>query len=177
MKSAPVRLLILATVVLLTGACSQDPSTREEPVQQSLASLVPNGAEPWPGIVTAGQPSKQEFEALRDRGLRTVINMRSPGERGTRDEPEWMEELGLTYVSIPVEGAAGLTPEVARELDQALEGAERPVLVHCGSSNRVGAVFALRAYHLEGRSADEALEVGRSAGVTKLEDRVRELLE
>lgn len=142
----------------------------------ALFELVPSGSEPWPGIVTAGQPSKEEFLALRDAGLRTVINLRVPTERGTQDEPQWMEELGLTYISIPVKGAEGLSADVAVELDEALEAAERPVLVHCGSSNRVGAAFALRAFHLEGAAADQAVEIGLSAGMTRLEGRVRELL-
>ena len=168
-------LLVLSMLVL--GACAPDTTTPEAGPPNSLANLIPYGAEPWPGIITAGQPSKQDFEALRDQGLRTVINLRVPSERGTRDEPAWMKELGLTYISIPVEGAENLNQEVARELDRALENAERPVLVHCGSSNRVGAVFALRAFHLEGMSAEDSLRVGRAAGVTKLEAQVRELLE
>lgn len=174
-KVLPSGLLVLS--MLAFGACAPDTTTQEAAPAESLASLVPYGAEPWPGIITAGQPSKQDFETLRDQGLQTVINLRAPSERGTRDEPEWMKELGLTYVSIPVESAESLDEEVARELDRALENAARPVLVHCGSSNRVGAVFALRAFHVEGMSAEDSLDVGRSAGVTKLEDKVRELLE
>lgn len=176
------------------GACSRESTPPEgqvdspapvssagvdEPVASGLAELVPYGQEPWPGIITAGQPSKEDFEALHKGGVRTVINLRVASERGTQDEPGWMEELGLDYVSIPVNGAAGLSEAVARELDRALQDARRPVLVHCGSSNRVGAAFALRAFHVEGESPEGALRIGRSAGLTmpKLEARVRELFE
>jgi protein tyrosine phosphatase (PTP) superfamily phosphohydrolase (DUF442 family) len=145
--------------------------------ESSLAELVPYGREPWPGIITAGQPSREEFEVLRDAGVRTVVNLRVPSERGTQDEPEWMEELGLEYISLPVKGAEGLNEEVARELDQVLETTGRPILVHCGSSNRVGAVFALRAFHVDGKSPEEALEIGLASGVTRLESTVREMLE
>ncbi|MCP4204134.1 MAG: hypothetical protein GY769_19640 [bacterium] len=180
--------ILLVCVLSLAISCSEEPAAQvvhETPSPtpeataiggSSLAELVPYGREPWPGIITAGQPSKEAFEALRDAGVRTVVNLRVPSERGTRDEPAWLEELGLEHVSIPVNGAAGLSEEVARELDRVLAAAERPVLVHCGSSNRVGAVFALRAFHVEGKSPEEALEIGLSAGVTKLEGKVREML-
>jgi len=181
MKTGSLRLsgLALVAVVLATG-CTPEPaaeSAGSSEAEQGLADLLPYGREPWPGILTAGQPTKQDFEMLRDRGVRTVINLRVPSESGTRDEPEWIKELGMAYISIPVAGAAGVNEETARALDRALETAERPVLVHCGSSNRVGAVFALRAFHLEGKSAEDALEIGRSSGVTRLEDHVRGLLE
>ncbi len=183
--------IVCLCVLTLGGACSRErpaPETRVDspppvpstpvdgPVASGLAELVPYGREPWPGIITGGQPSKEDFESLHEGGIRTVINLRVATERGTRDEPDWIEELGLDYVSIPVDGAPGLSEEVARQLDRALQSAERPVLVHCGSSNRVGAAFALRAFHIEGKSAEEALRVGRSAGLTKLEGKLRKLL-
>jgi hypothetical protein len=48
--------------------------------------------------------------------------------------------------------------------------------VHCGSGNRVGALAALLAAE-EGADIDEALDVGRAAGLTRLEAVVREQLE
>jgi hypothetical protein len=46
-------------------------------------------------------------------------------------------------------------------------------LVHCGSSNRVGALLALRAAWLKGATLEAALAAGRSAGLTGLESAVR----
>lgn len=160
-----------------TASPPVSPAEGATPVSSGLAELVPYGREPWPGIITAGQPSKEDFQALYDGGIRTVINLRVPTERTTRDQPAWMEEIGFEYISIPVAGAAGLSEDVARSLDQALANSQRPVLVHCGSSNRVGAAFALRAFHLEDESPEAALQIGISAGLTKLEGHVREMLQ
>lgn len=178
----PALAALAAATVLLLAACSGEvdpaskPAAGSETLVEGLAELVPNGSEPWPGIVTGGQPTAEDLAALRDAGLRTVINLRVPTERGTQDEPKWIEELDLAYVSIPVQGKEGLTEEVARQLDLALETSERPVLVHCGSGNRVGAVFALRAFYLEGKAPEAALAIGRTAGVTRLEAAVEKLL-
>jgi len=49
-----------------------------------------------------------------------------------------------------------------------------PALVHCASGNRIGALFALQAFHLDGRTAAEALAIGKQAGMTRAEPVVRE---
>ncbi|MDR5880476.1 hypothetical protein [Caballeronia sp. LZ032] len=51
-----------------------------------------------------------------------------------------------------------------------------PVIVHCGSGNRVGALFALRAAWVKGVDVPKAIEIGRQHGLTKLEDDVRRIL-
>lgn len=50
------------------------------------------------------------------------------------------------------------------------------MIVHCGSGNRVGALFALRAFHDEGYDLESAMEKGGLAGLTKLEPYVRQCL-
>ena len=57
------------------------------------------------------------------------------------------------------------------------EEGEGKVLMHCGSGNRVGAMMALRARWVQGRSAEEALAIGRSSGLKGLEGDVRTLLQ
>ena len=138
------------------------------------SELLPNGREPFTGVFTGGQPSLKEFEKAASLGVSTVINLRMPGERGAKKED--IEALGMRYVAIPVDGAEGLTIENARALAAALANSETPVIVHCGSGNRVGALFALKANQLDGKSAEEALAIGLAAGVTKMEPVVRKLL-
>ena len=74
-----------------------------------------------------------------------------------------------------MDGAAGLSLDKARELRSLLQDAKGPVLVHCASGNRVGALIALSAAD-EGVPVEEALARGRAAGMTSTEARVRELL-
>ncbi len=58
-----------------------------------------------------------------------------------------------------------------------MEGTEGEVLVHCGSSNRVGALLALRAFYHEGATVEEAMDIGAVAGMTRMTDAVRAKLE
>lgn len=87
-----------------------------------------------------------------------------------------MRELGLEYINIPVAGAADLSEDNARNLAFALENIEGVALVHCASSNRVGALFAVKAARLDEMSVDAALEIGRAAGLRAMEPAVRQLL-
>ncbi len=138
---------------------------------------IPNARLPFPGILTAGQPSPEQLREIRERGFKTVINLRPQKELGDRDEAAEAAALGLRYRLIPIDGAQGVSQESAALLVEALEDpANYPVLVHCASSNRVGALFAIDAGIRRGQGLDEALQTGRSAGMQSLETRVRELL-
>jgi protein tyrosine phosphatase (PTP) superfamily phosphohydrolase (DUF442 family) len=84
----------------------------------------------------------------------------------------------MSYVRIPVAGAADLTRINVELLDTALRVAEPAgrVLLHCVSGNRVGALLALRENWLYGASPEDALALGRAAGLTSLEPETRKLL-
>jgi uncharacterized protein (TIGR01244 family) len=180
MKRGTVTLIALAAVAL--AGCIGEPAAEPEAVAVietapvDPISLVKNGKMPLEGVLTGGQPTDEQFVALRDAGYATVINLRQPDERGVPGEAERIAELGMTYVSIPVAGKDGLNEENAATLAAALEEADYPVLLHCGSGNRVGALLALKAFWLEGASAEQAMELGLAGGVTRLEPVVRELL-
>lgn len=139
---------------------------------------LPMGGNPLPNLLTAGQPGPGDFEALAAAGLKRVVNLRPENEDPGYDEPALAARLGLHYQVIPVAGPGDLTPDSARALDAALQAAgSDPVLIHCASSNRVGALLALRASWLHGASDEQALALGRAGGLTKMEPMVAQLLQ
>ena len=85
------------------------------------------------------------------------------------------EAAGLDYSPLPIPSADAVTVENARKLGELLDGFDGPVVVHCGSGNRVGALVALLEAD-RGASDEAALEAGRAAGLTRLEGLVRERL-
>ena len=139
------------------------------------AQQLPNRADPLEGITTSGQPDAEALEQLAIQGYTTIIDLRGPDEDRTFDEPAAVEELGMDYISLPVVGAGGVTFENAALLDRLLSEAAGPVLLHCSSGNRSGALLALRA-KLNGADDDAALALGRGAGLTRLESVVVERL-
>lgn len=160
---------LLATCTLLLCA----PSMAEE----NRATAAPGG-EPLPGkVIAGGQPDAGRLGELSRAGLAAVINLRTVGEDAGYDEAQLLREADVAYYQIPVAGSAGLSRSNVERLDALLaRHAGQPVLVHCASGNRVGALMALRAHWLQGQDADSALQTGREHGLTGLEAAVREQL-
>jgi uncharacterized protein (TIGR01244 family) len=143
----------------------------------AAASLdLPNQRNPAPNLFTGGQPTDAQLEAAKAAGYTTVINLRALGEPGVAGQAEKVQSLGMRYVAIPMSGAESLTKENAQLLADALEEASGPVLLHCASGNRVGALLALKAALLDGVEAEQAVALGLAAGMTGLQGAVRELL-
>lgn len=173
-------LTLIAAVTLLCAVApavlAQQTVPETRPDMNAPVLPIPNARQPFPGVLTGGQPSPQQLEEAARLGYRVVIDLREPDERDW-DEAAEVTAHGMRYVSIPVGGAHDVTVDKARELAAALGAATgQPVIVHCGSGNRVGALFALKARFLDGETAEKAIEIGRAAGLAGLEAHVRLLL-
>ena len=134
-------------------------------------------AQPRADLFTAGQPSAAQLTELAQRGVRHVIDLRGPDEARGYDEVALSHELGMSYLSLPISGADDLNGANAHALKQALDAADGPVLLHCASSNRVGALLALMAAQEEQLSDAEALQLGLQAGMKSLQPVVRDKLQ
>ena len=147
---------------------------------ETPSTLLPiyNARVPVTGVLSGGQPTTDQVEAAAAAGFLTVINLRTEQETGFEWEPALVEKLEMRYVPIPISGADSMTRENVERLDAALEEglARGPVLLHCASGNRIGAMLALRAAWLDEVPAEEALAFGRSSGMTSLEKSTRTLL-
>jgi uncharacterized protein (TIGR01244 family) len=128
-------------------------------------------------LYSSGQPAESDWPRLRAAGIARVINLRPAAELPDVDEAMLARCAGLDYVSLPVDGAAGLTPAAIAALELALREDSRPVLIHCGSGNRVGALLALFAARCRGVPVEAAVALGRRAGMVSLEATVRALLQ
>ncbi|WP_421570372.1 beta-lactamase hydrolase domain-containing protein [Stenotrophomonas sp. PD6] len=161
------------------GSGAQPRSTAPNAVERGSAPLPAIPAtfkHPAEGLYTSGQPTAERLQQAASAGITTLIDLRQPDEDRGFDETATAAALGLHYVRIPVAGAAGLTPANVHALQTALTKANGPVLLHCASGNRVGALLALMKAQ-QGVPAEEALQFGRNAGMTSLEAQTRALLE
>jgi len=161
------------------GVPMDDPS---EPVKQMDGGSrvpvidIPDAFMPFDDLLIGGQPTQVDLRLAAEEGYTTIVNLLPDDEL-----PEWYtrsfieDELGLHYYRIPVADAEDVTEENAEELAAIVDDADLfPVLMHCSSGNRVGALFAARAYYLAGDDVEQALEVGRTSGLTELEEPLRE---
>jgi len=127
-------------------------------------AAVPGIRQAKPALYSAAQPLPEQWDDVAAAGVTTVINLRPDAELAGRDERSEVAQAGMRYVQLPVAGAEGITEANADALMQALQQADGPVLVHCASGNRVGALLAIGAARA-GMPVEEAIAYGRSAGL------------
>ena len=168
----------LTPLAVLLFAFSANADEVGRGIHVDLVDVVAAGeVEPVDGITASGQPDEDALKVFADSGYSVVIDMRGPDEdRGMDDYEGAVESTGMQYLAFPVVGAGQVSLETAAKLDEVLQGLDGPVLMHCGSGNRVGAVLALRE-SLNGANDEESIQFGEDAGMTRLEPRVREVLE
>ncbi|MDH3620246.1 MAG: sulfur transferase domain-containing protein [Gammaproteobacteria bacterium] len=129
---------------------------------------------PVDGVTTAGQPDEAGFKVFAEMGYAAVIDLRTEGEDRGLDEPSVVADLGMDYINLPI-GRDGITFANAKALEDAIASYDEPVLVHCGSANRVGALFALSEYS-KSEDLEKALEAGKAAGLTRMEGAVKKAI-
>lgn len=167
-----LRLSIIVAMALGCVGCAAD----SRAVQQSSVAASALFAKPEPGVLTAGRLQPADLEWLRRQGVRHVIDLTEDAETPDFDEAAQVRAVGMRYDNLPIRGAEGLTLENVRAFDALLRAADRPVLVHCSSGNRVGAMAALRAAWIGGADVESAIAEGRRWGLKGLEPAVRGII-
>jgi uncharacterized protein (TIGR01244 family) len=177
------RVFPIAAVLLASVACSQvdgpPPAVRSADPAAPVANVLqlPDLRQPEAGIYTSGRLDASDVARLHAAGVRQVVDLSLDAETPDFDEAAAMREAGISYDALPIAGADALTRGNVEAFDSLLRDARGPVLVHCGSGNRVGAMAALRAAWIEGQPAESAIEEGKAWGLQSLEPKVRDLLE
>ncbi len=142
-------------------------SQQEKQEKQDTFGIA-NAARAEPGVLTAGQPTREQLGQAAAAGYRSVIDLRAPSEQRDFDEPAAARELGLGYVNLPVV-LAELDGATLDRFSEVFAAAERPVLLHCASSGRVGGLLYAHLVLKEGVPEEQALERARAAGLTNPE--------
>jgi uncharacterized protein (TIGR01244 family) len=164
--------------LLGVAACSFADESRTDAIVAIKAGELKANASLLEGgrTISTGQPDSELLSLAKDAGYTTVVDLRRTTEDRGMDEAAEVAALGMQYIALPVDGANGVTYENAAALDKILAAAEGPVLLHCASGNRVGALHAL-SRKVAGASNEDALAAGLAAGLTRLEPVVVERLQ
>jgi len=166
-----VRITLLPLMLVAAASWATDSLN-----SKSLSGLA-NVGSPAPHIITAGRLQASDIPTIANAGVSHVIDLTTDAESPTFDEARSVQEAGMQYHQIPVSGGDDLTTATVTRFDRLLRDiGSTPTLVHCASSNRVGALAALRAAWMHGRSIEEAVAEGKRWGLQGLEATVRERL-
>ena len=100
-------------------------------------------------IATSGQPTYEQFSAIKKAGYQVIVNLALPGSpNALKDEKQIVESQGMQYVHIPVVWE-NPTLENVREFFSVMEAiADKQVFVHCAANMRVSAfMYLYRCLH------------------------------
>jgi protein tyrosine/serine phosphatase len=152
-KRVVVLTLFLASAASLAG--SDLPSSNNIPRFQMLAD----------GLYRGGQPDKKGFEFLKQKGVKTVINLRMEN-----DEEGTVTQLGMNYVQIAIDDPrpSSKIPELAisKYFEIVNDPANYPIFFHCRrGADRTGALAALYRIANQGWEAKKAYSEARDVGL------------
>ena len=171
----------LMVTLMLTSAWADEaylPNPATAGLDRAPLIDIRNARRVFPGILSGGQPTDEQLAEAQAKGFKTVINLRTAGEMQGSKEAVIVRDLGMKYITIPVGGAADINRENSQALITALADADQyPVLVHCASGNRVGALFALDAAADGQLPVEQAMAIGTQTGMTRLAGVVRTKIE
>lgn len=125
---------------------------------------IANASFPEPGVLLSGQPTGEQVQLAAEDGYKTILDLRTPQEPRGFDEPEAARLNGLVYVNVPVSPTALDQTTIDRFLN-AMRKAQKPVLIHCSTGARVGALWYAWLVLGEGKPPSEALAKAKAAGL------------
>lgn len=153
--------MLSTTLVLLMLASLQAPAKDTLPGAVNVTRVDAT-------VMCGGATTAEAYPELRKRGFASVINLRRETEQGV-DIPGAKvaaTAAGLKYIHLPLDGAKP-DPKVADAFLAAVtDKANQPVYIHCGSANRVGAMWLIKRMVVDGWDAARATEEARAIGLT-----------
>ncbi len=173
--SRPVITAVLSAALALTpqaGVAQQ--FTRRAPITTVSAPVIldttglylERAARVGEEIFVTGQPTERALRELREQGVTTVVNLRTPEEmtRNVKfDESALVASLGMQYVYLPVRGndQYPYSPATLAKFADAVSNAKGKVLLHCTVAWRASHLWA--AYLINrGIPVDSALANARA---------------
>lgn len=95
-------------------------------------------------IGTSGQPTKEQFSAIKQAGYQVVVNLAlSESSNALPNEKQIVEAQEMQYIHIPIIWE-NPTLENVKEFFSVMESnAEKKVFVHCAANKRVSAFIYL----------------------------------
>lgn len=155
--------------LLSIAAMAQDPDPKSTPRKPPKLEACEIGktynVHRFEKIYLAGQPSADDFAIAKKDGIRTVINLRTPGEMRF-DEKAVLKELDMEYLYLPFAAPDTLKDEIfEKSLKVLSDEKKQPVLLHCASANRVGAIWLAHRVLADNVPYDKALKEAKEVGL------------
>jgi uncharacterized protein (TIGR01244 family) len=159
-RSFLVALFVLGLVVAPNAqqAATAQASQPQPPATVAVAG-VRNFTKVDSTIACGGALSPEAFEALKQAGYRSIVNLRGATEAGNNVEEarKAADAAGLVYIHLPFVPA---TPDLTM-LDEFLKAVVKPenlpMMLHCASGGRASMFWAVKRVMIDGWPIDKAM--------------------
>lgn len=147
----------------------------QAPYGNKMPNIVENYLRATPYIGTGGNIDPTGIPMLKAMGFKTIIDLNT-NEQGAAVQGPMVTQAGMDFVHISVSTDAPTAEQVAAFAKVVEDPNTYPVLMHCESANRVGAMWALYRAS-KGVPNEVAVQEGRALGLkTSREAAVRQML-
>ncbi len=153
---------ITALLLILTlGAPQQAPQKTTIPGGMNVTRVDAT-------VMCGGATTDEAFPALKKEGFVSVLNLRQADEPGVdlQASRAAAQSVGLRYVHIPVRGAGPDPSSVDAFLTAVQDRSNQPMYIHCGTANRVGALWLVKRVLVDGWDVPRATEEANAIGLT-----------
>jgi uncharacterized protein (TIGR01244 family) len=179
--------IVVAALIPLIGLSSSSRSaisqqfTKPEPIGVLTAPVILDSAGRFQArfarvgedVFIAGQPTERALRELREQGVTTVVNLRTPEEMQRLvpyDEEALVKQLGMRYVYLPVRGTSEFpySPATLTAFSEAVRKADGKVLLHCTIAWRASHLWA--AYLIEERKVPVEAALANARAINLMDD-------
>jgi uncharacterized protein (TIGR01244 family) len=114
-----------------------------------------------------GATDPSAMAGLKKEGFASVINLRLASEEGANVEAgrAAAQAAGLKYIHLPFDAGAPDGKVIDSFLGAVADRANQPVYIHCGSANRVGAVWMIKRALRDDWPTEKALVGAQAIGL------------
>jgi protein tyrosine phosphatase (PTP) superfamily phosphohydrolase (DUF442 family) len=116
-------------------------------------------------LSVAGQITPEQFPQLLADDYKSILNLRSPDEKGwLDDEKDKLELLGFRYLNLPTK-VDEINCKTTLKVLQIINELPKPALIHCDNSIRSAVIALLYIATKQGITFEKAVELTTNLGL------------
>jgi uncharacterized protein (TIGR01244 family) len=138
---------------------------------------VPNFHQVDEHLYRGAQPSEGGFRNLAKLGVKTVIDLRAPGDQERDGEERHVTAAGMKYIHLGLDGYHAPSPDQIARLLETIDHQSGPVFIHCRrGADRTGTVVACYRIARQDWSNEKALAEAKEFGMSHSEQSMQDFV-
>ena len=119
-------------------------------------------------VACAGATTPEALAGLAARGFKSIVNLRLATEEGANIEGSKAaaEAAHIKYIHLPFNGSEPDAKVVDQFIMAVADPTNQPVFIHCGSGNRVGALWLAKRMLVDRWDQTKALQEAKAIGLS-----------